>query len=82
MVDYIEDLDYNILEVNGLTGFKILTGKYSGVIYTYSNILVEDVPDGQEAVVRFEFSVVDPVDLVNEEFFDYEFKTIIGDILM
>ena len=82
MIDYLEGIDYNFVEVNGTTGFKILTGRFAGVIYTYADISVSDAPDVDEAVLSFNFTVVDPVDHINENFFDFEFKTVIGDILM
>jgi hypothetical protein len=82
MVDYLEGIDYNFVEVNNTTGFKILTGEFAGVIYTYEDISISDAPGIDQAILSFNFTIVDPVDHINENFFDLEFKTVIGDILM
>ena len=84
MIDYKENIDYNFVEVNGSFGLKILTGEFAGVIYQYENITVQDAPETEpdSAVLGFGFVVVDPVNIINEKFFDLEFKTIIGDILL
>ena len=82
-LNYIEDRDYAFVEVNGASGLKILSGDYIGVVYQYHNVAMQDAPDTSDtAVLSFEFVVVDAKDHDNEKFFDNEFKTVIGDILM
>ena len=83
MVDYKEEIDYNFVEVNGQTGIKIQTGKFTDVIFMYHDISVQEAPEvSDEAVLSFGFTIVDTASQLNEEFFDLEFKTVIGDILM
>ncbi len=84
MVDYLEDIDYTFVEVNGTTGFKLLNGEFDGVIYTLSNIAFSDAGDGEDlpAVLSFNFDVIDQAGHTEEEFSTIEFKDIIGDILM
>jgi hypothetical protein len=82
-LNYIEDRDYVFVEVNGAPGLKILSGDYIDVAYQYHNVTMQDAPDTSDtAVLSFEFVVVDVADHHNGKFFDNEFKTVIGDILM
>ncbi len=87
MIDYIEDVDYNFIEVNGTAGLKILSGEFKDVLYTYSNVYVteateettdEDLPE----VLSFNFDIVDNANYSEEELSTIEFKNKIGDILL
>lgn len=87
MIDYIEDLDYNFIEVNGTAGLKILRGEFEGVLYTYSNVYVteaseEETDEDFPAVLSFNFDIVDSANYSEEELATLEFRNKIGDILL
>jgi hypothetical protein len=83
MIDYLEDIGYNFIEVNGYAGIKILTSPFEDVIYTYSNVHISEANEtSEDAVLSFNFNVIDQAGYTEEEFFTADFKTKIGDILM
>lgn len=87
MIDYIEDVDYNFIEVNGTAGLKILSGEFKDVLYTYSNVYVteateETTDEDLPAVLSFNFDIVDNANYSEEELSTIEFKNKIGDILL
>jgi hypothetical protein len=57
-------------------------GKYDGVVYKYGKTAaVEDASNpGLQAVLKFNYNIVDPNGLP-DEYFDVEFKNLLGDIL-
>ena len=87
MVDYKEDIDYTFIEVNNVSGIKILTGEFIGVIYTYSNVSISEdeknlTKENLPPVLSFNFDVVDFASIIEEDIYTLEFKDKIGDILM
>lgn len=84
-IDELDVVGYNFIEVNGAAGIKITEGKFENVIYTYSNVSFSDAENTNEnAVLSFNFDVVDIPDTLSDfaEINSYEFKNIIGNILM
>jgi hypothetical protein len=83
MVDYKEEIDYNFIEVNGFAGIKIAEVPFKGVIYTYSNVSIAEAEGtSEEAVLSFNFDVIDLAGCTEEEIHTVEFKSKIGDILL
>jgi len=87
MVKYIEDVDYQFVEVNGDYGVKILSEDYLGVIYTYSDVTMTEAsedadPNETPAVLSFYFNVVNGENYTPEEFETIEFRDKIGNILL
>jgi hypothetical protein len=83
MVDYLEGIDYNFIEVNGYAGVELLTPPFQDVMYTYSNVHITEADEtSEDAVLSFNFDVVNQSNYTPEEFSTVEFKTKIGDILM
>lgn len=83
MLYYNEGIDYNFVEVNGFAGIKILEAPFKDVIYTYSNVSIAEAEEtSEEAVLSFNFDVVDIAGYTEDEMHTVEFKTKIGDILL
>ena len=85
MVDEREVVEYNFIEVNGATGFKLMSGEFEGVIVTISELSVQDDgtdnPDGS-AVLGFNYDVVYDAEKPKELFETIDFKNTLGDIIM
>jgi hypothetical protein len=83
MLYYKEEIDYNFIEVNGFAGVKILDVPFKDVIYTYSNVSISEADEiSEEAILTFNFDIVDQAGYTEEEFVTADFKTKIGDILL
>ena len=64
------------------TAIAIDGGKYNGVIYKYGKVTIaEEENDEGNLPFRFEYDILDPYGLKQEDF-DNEFFTLIGDILV
>jgi hypothetical protein len=76
------NLDYQFynLPESDLTGIRLLTGDYRGVIYLYGGVSIEE--KGVVAALQFDYNVINPGNHTKESLqSDDEFVTIIGDIL-
>jgi hypothetical protein len=76
------NLDYQFynLPESDLTGIRLLTGEYRGVIYLYGGVSIEE--KGVVAALQFDYNVINPGNHTKESLqSDDEFVTIIGDIL-
>jgi hypothetical protein len=76
------NLDYQFynLPESDLTGIRLLTGDYRGVIYLYGGVSIEE--KGVVAALQFDYNVINPGNYTKESLqSDDEFVTIIGDIL-
>jgi hypothetical protein len=70
---------YNLPE-SDLTGIRLLTGDYRGVIYLYGRVGIEE--KGVVASLQFDYNVIDAGNHTKESLqSDDNFVTIIGDIL-
>lgn len=76
-----EEKDYRFVEVgNDLIAVEIITGKFSGIIYSYGKVKFEQ--RGAIAVLNFDFNFIDTGDFSIESLTgDQELINIMGDIL-
>lgn len=84
MFDYKEGVDYTLVipeTQNDKIDVKLLSGEFSGVIYNYGKVAVEENQEDESAHLVFEYEVIDSSGLENLEE-SAEFKNYIGDILV
>jgi hypothetical protein len=75
-----KDYEFYNLPESDLTGIRLLTGDYRGVIYLYGRVGIEE--KGVVAALQFDYNVINPGNHTIEGLqSDEEFVTIIGDIL-
>jgi len=77
-----EGTDYNfIIPENEDTtiGIKLISGKYSGVVYQYGKVKFEEEKTG-DIYLKFVYNVIESPS--EEDFLNEEFKNYIGDILV
>jgi len=81
-VKYKEGLDFEWINFNDsdITGLKLLTGAYAGVVYHYNKARV--VEEGEGARLQFGYTIVHPGEHdIDELTKDEIFVTIMGDML-
>lgn len=77
-----EGVDYNfVIPENEDTtiGIKLLTGKYSGIVYQYGKVKFEEEKTG-DIYLKFVYNVIESPS--NDESLNEDFKNYIGDILV
>ena len=75
-----KDYEFHNLDDSDLTGIRLLTGDYRGVIYLYGRVGIEE--KGAIAALQFDYNVINPGNHTIESLqSDDKFVTIIGDIL-
>ena len=75
-----QDFEFHDFPDTDLTGIRILSGPYAGILYYYTNAAVEE--QGYLATLRFGYMIVDSGNHnKNELEKDENFVTMIGDIL-
>lgn len=79
-----EDIDYKFIipdnpgvEVN----IELTSGKYSGVVFNYGKVSVDEDKDNEQAFLNFEYNIIEPngFESLHE---NTEFKDHIGGLLM
>nr|QMP82894.1 MAG: hypothetical protein [Caudoviricetes sp.] len=83
MSDYREGLDYVFVipEDEGLSvNIRVNSGEYSGVVFNFGKVSVEEDEKNEQAYLLFEYTVVDSNGFDDLES-NMEFKNHIGDIL-
>lgn len=83
MSDYKENVDYVFVIPEDTTtnvDIRVNSGEYSGVVYNYGKVSVEEDKDNDRAYLLFEYNIVDSngFELLES---DDNFKNHIGDIL-
>jgi len=83
MIEYKENDDYVfVIPENATTNvdIRVNSGEYSGVVYNYGKVSVEEDEDNDQAYLLFEYDIVDSngFELLES---DDKFKNHIGDIL-
>lgn len=85
MTEYKEGIDYTLIipeEQNQNIDVKILKGDFTGVIYSYGRVAVEEKEeDDGSAHLNFEYDIFDSNGMENLEE-NEKFKNFIGDILV
>jgi hypothetical protein len=84
MIEYKEGEDYSLLIPEGegeSIDVKVLSGVFTGVIYNYGKVKVEENEEDGSAHLAFEYDVIDSNGFENLEE-TAEFKNYIGDVLV
>lgn len=75
-----KDYDYVDLPEHGVTGLKLLKGKFENVVYHYNQARV--VPQGELAKLEFGYTIIDPGNNdIDDLQSDTEFVNIMGELL-
>ena len=77
-------IDYKLVEnASGEQGIQICEGKYTGVVYTYGEVQLLPVKEGEQPQINFTRAVrACPDELRDSISEDNEFNQIMGDILV
>lgn len=78
----IENVDYTFIypeESQTFVDIRLLSGKFSGIIYRYGKVGVEE--DGDNAYLKFEYDIISSENPEKDTQTE-EFKNHIGDILV
>lgn len=85
MNDIQEDIDYKFLfseeeDFSEFAKIQLLTGEFSGVVYHYGKVSVQEDKENDQAFLNFEYDVVSDNGLSLSE--SHDFKEHIGNILV
>lgn len=84
MIDFKKEVDFRLLipeEDNDSINIQLLTGEYSGVVYSYGKVSVKEIEEDEHAELAFEYDLIDSNNIENLED-NPAFKDHIGNILV